>query len=48
MQKSPDKPYLDKPKTHKTTKEQLIYGGGETLKEVDSKRSDNSKILLTE
>lgn len=34
-----NKPYLEKPKENvETTKEQLIYGGGETLQEVQEKR----------
>ena len=34
-----NKPYLEEPKENvETTKEQLIYGGGETLQEVQEKR----------
>lgn len=48
MKKQSDQPYLDKPSTKKTTKEQLIYGGGDTLEELSKKTDKDSKILLTE
>ena len=48
MKKTEDKPYLETPKKGETTKEQMIYGGGETLQEIEKKREKGSKKLLTE
>lgn len=39
------KPYLDAPvKDVETTKEQLIYGGGETLQEKDDKHKGKQPL----
>ena len=39
MKTTEDKPYLESPDVaEKTTTEQMIYGGGETLKEVQEKK----------
>lgn len=49
MQKQEDKPYLEAPvKSKETTKEQMIYGSGETLVEVEKDREEKKKKLLTE
>jgi len=48
MKKSEDKPYLEKPLKKETTKEQLIYGTGETLKEKEERSENQKKILITE
>jgi len=48
MKSQEDKPYLEKKTPKETTKEQLIYGGGETLKEVNDRKEKLSKELLTE
>lgn len=46
MKEQEKKPYLETPKkSAETTKEQLIYGGGETLKEVQDK---SKKPMLNE
>lgn len=48
MKKTEDKPYLETPKEAETTKEQLIYGGGETLQEIEIKRKEKKKQILNE
>ena len=48
MKNQSDKPYLDKPSQEDTTKEQMIYGGGETLKELEEQKKKGTKVLLTE
>lgn len=41
--------YLErKPFSVETTKEQMIYGGGETLQEVKDKTEKESKLILNE
>ena len=45
MKNQPDTPYLETPKVVETTKEQLIYGGGETLQEIEDKKKKNKNIL---
>ncbi|KFZ25553.1 MAG: hypothetical protein KQ78_02241 [Candidatus Izimaplasma bacterium HR2] len=40
-----NKPYLEEPKENvETTKEQLIYGGGETLQEVQKNRKKKQSL----
>ena len=48
MKKTEDKPYLETPKTEETTKEQLIYGGGETLQEIQEKSKTKKQQILNE
>jgi len=45
MKEQEDKPYMEKPKEGVvTTKEQLIYGGGETLQEKDTKNKGKQQL----
>lgn len=48
MKKTEDKPYLDAPVQKETTKEQMIYGGGETLTEKEKKRKEQQDKMLNE
>lgn len=48
MKKQEDKPYLDAPVQGETTKEQMIYGGGETLTEKEKRRKEQEKRMLNE
>ena len=43
-----DKPYLEKPVPKETTKEQLIYGGGVTLKEIEETKAEKKQQILNE
>lgn len=45
MQNNEDKPYMDAPpKPVETTKEQLIYGSGETLQEKENKNKGKQPL----
>ena len=49
MMKKTNKPYLDAPnKDNSRMKEQLIYGGGETVTEKERKKKDDKKSMLNE
>ena len=49
MKTTEDKPYLETPVAEKTTTEQMIYGGGETLQEVqEKKKKAKEKGMLNE
>lgn len=49
MKETADKPYLETPKTGETTTEQMIYGGGDTLTEIEEKKKkDQEKGMLNE
>ena len=49
MKTTEDKPYLEEPVAEKTTTEQMIYGGGETLQEVqEKKKKAKEKGMLNE
>jgi hypothetical protein len=40
--------YLEKPVAKKTTTEQMIYGGGDTLQETQAKSDKKKEKMLTE
>ena len=48
MKNVEDKPYLEKPVQKETTKEQMIYGSGETLQEKENKRKKQQERTLNE
>lgn len=48
MKETEDKPYLDAPVQKETTKEQMIYGGGDTLTEKEKKRKEQQDRMLNE
>lgn len=48
MKEMGDKPYLETPQKAETTKEQLIYGGGETLQEIQDKNKEKKQQTLNE
>ncbi len=48
MKEQEKKPYLETPDESETTKEQLIYGGGETLQEIENKNEKKKKNILNE
>lgn len=48
MKEQENKPYLEKPSEKETTTEQLIYGGGETLSEVQEKSDKKKQQILNE
>jgi hypothetical protein len=43
-----NKPYLEKPVPQETTKEQMIYGGGETLREIEETKAKKKQQILNE
>jgi hypothetical protein len=43
-----DTPYLETPVPQKTTKEQMIYGAGETLQEKEQESREKKKRMLNE
>jgi len=48
MKTTEDKPYLDAPVEKETTKEQMIYGDGETLDEKEKKKKKQQEQMLNE
>ncbi len=48
MNKMDEKPYLEVPKKTKTTTEQLIYGGGDTLQEIQERNKKDKTQLINE
>jgi hypothetical protein len=40
--------YLEKPSEKETTKEQMIYGGGDTLTEKEKQRKEQQDKMLNE
>jgi len=48
MKTTEDKPYLEKPVEQETTKEQMIYGAGETLDEKEKKKKKQKEQMLNE
>ena len=48
MKETADKPYLETPKTGETTTEQMIYGGGDTLTEIQDKSKKKKEQMLNE
>lgn len=49
MKTTEDKPYLEKPvQERELQKEQMIYGGGETLQEKEKKRQKQQEQMLNE
>ncbi len=48
MKNMADKPYLEIQQQKETTKEQLIYGGGDTLREIQEKKKNEKRQIINE
>lgn len=48
MKESEKKPYLNDPMIKETTKEQILYGDGETLEEKENKKKESKDKILNE